>query len=118
MMGKHVSEAFREVHSSKKYKTTGKDRIQMLVEQYRTEARWLKAVQHLRDAGKLNDSPTDIGSLIKEVTQDTLTECRDEIADALFKWGWKQIARGITAGLPERYKEQLLQKQFEEVKDG
>jgi hypothetical protein len=113
MMGKHVSEAFREVHRSKKYKTTGKDRIQMLVEQYRTEARWQKAAQHLRDVGGLTDSPKDIGQLIKFVTHDVLEECREEIADALFKWGWKQISRGITAGLPEWYKEQLLQKQFE-----
>jgi hypothetical protein len=117
MMGKHVSESFREVHRGKKYKTSNKDIIETLKERYRTEARWHKAVQHLREAGALFDSPQDIGSLIKEVNQDILTECTEEIADALFKWGWKQIARGITAGLPEWYKEQLLQKQFEEVKD-
>jgi hypothetical protein len=114
MMGKHVSESFKEVHQSKKYKTSGKDRMQMLVEQYRTEARWQKAAQHLRESGVLTDSPKDIGALIKEVTQDTLTECREEIADALFKWGWKQISRGITAGLPEWYKQKLVEKQFEE----
>jgi hypothetical protein len=114
MMGKHVSESFKEVHQSKKYKTSGKDRIQMLVEQYKTEARWQKAAQHLKEAGGLTDSPKDIGQLIKFVTHDVLEECREEIADALFKWGWKQISRGITAGLPEWYKQKLMDKQFEE----
>jgi hypothetical protein len=116
MMGKHVSEAFKEVHQSKKYKTSNKDIIETLKERYRTEARWQKAAQHLREIGVLTDHPSDIGSLIQEVTQDVLTECRDEIADALFKWGWKQISRGITSGLPEWYKQKLMEKQFEEEK--
>jgi hypothetical protein len=115
MMGKHVSESFREVHQSKKYKTSNKDIIESLKEKYRTEARWQKAAQHLRESGVLTDSPKDIGALIKEVITDTQDECSIEIAEILYKWGWKQISRGITAGLPEWYKEQLLQKQFEDT---
>jgi hypothetical protein len=113
MMGKHVSEAFKEVHRSKKYRTSNKDIIEDLKERYRTEARWEKAVQHLREVGKLEDSPTDIGPLLKEVNQDVLTECQDEIREVLFKWGWKQISRGLTAGLPEWYKQKLMEKQFD-----
>lgn len=112
LMAKHVSEAFKEVHRKKSYKTSNKDIIVSLVEHYKTEARWQKAIQHLRDDGRLLDSPRDIGSLIKEVNLDVLAECKEEIAEALFKWGWKQISRGITAGLPEWYKEKLLEKQF------
>jgi hypothetical protein len=112
LMGKYVSEAFREVHRKKKYKTTQKDVVQSLIENYRTDARWQKAVQHIRDEGKLEDSPTDIGSLIKEVCVDVHEECKDEIQEILFKHFWKQIARGITAGLPEWYKETLIEKQF------
>ncbi len=113
LMGKHVSEAFREKHGSKKYRTSNKDIIQSLIERYRTEARWQKAVQHLREAGTLLEEPKDIGALIKEVNIDTQDECSIEIAEILYKWGWKQISRGITAGLPEWYKNQLMEKQFE-----
>jgi hypothetical protein len=112
LMAKYVSEAFREVHRKKKYNSSRKDVIQNLVEHYRTDARWQKAVQHIRDEGKLEDSPTDIGSLIKEVCVDVHTECKEEIQEILFKHFWKQIARGITAGLPEWYKETLIEKQF------
>jgi hypothetical protein len=113
MMAKYVSEAFKEVHRKKTYKTPGKDFVQNLVERYRTTARWQKAVIHLREAGKIEDSPKDIGSLIKEVSTDVHKECAEEIKEALFKHFWKQINRGITAGLPEWYKETLLKKQFE-----
>jgi hypothetical protein len=114
MMGKHVSEKFKEVHQSKKYKTSNKDIIETLKDKYRSEARWQKAVQSIRDSGLLHDSPKDIGALIQYVNLDILAECSDEIKEALFKWGWKQISRGITAGLPEWYKQKLMEKQFEE----
>jgi hypothetical protein len=114
MMGKYVSEKFKEVHRKKTYRVSNKDIVATLIEAYKTEARWRKAVHHLRDMGELEDSPRDIGKLIKEVQSDVLEECQDEIKEALFKWGWKQIYRGLTSGLPEWYKEQLLEKQFEE----
>lgn len=114
LMGKYVSEQFKEVHQKKKYKTTNKDIIQSIKESYRTEARWQKAVQHLDEAGKLEHDPKDIGRLIKAVNQDVLEECTEEIKEALFKWAWKQISRGITAGLPEWYKEKLIKEQFGE----
>jgi hypothetical protein len=55
----------------------------------------------------------DIGPLLKHVSYDVLEECEDELREALFKHYWKQISRGITAGLPEWYKAKLLDKQFE-----
>ena len=116
MMGKYVSEKFKEVHRTKTYKTSNKDIIQTLIESYKTEARWLKAIHHLRDIGELEDSPRDIGKLIKEVQCDVYEECQDEIRESLFKWGWKQVSRSLTRGLAEWYKEQLLEKQFEEEK--
>jgi hypothetical protein len=75
--------------------------------------RWEKAVERLRDAGKLEGSPRDIGALIKEVPADVLEECEHEIRDILFRHFWPQISRGITAGLAEWYKEQLTQAQFQ-----
>ena len=117
MMGKYVSEKFKEVHRTKTYKTHNKDIIASLIEAYKTEARWRKAIHHLRDMGELEDSPRDIGQLIKEVQSDVYEECQDEIKEVLFKWGWKQICRGLTGGLPEWYKELLLEKQFEEEEE-
>jgi hypothetical protein len=113
MMGKYVSERFKEVHRTKKYRTSNKDIIETLVEMYKTEARWLKAIHHLRDMGEIENSPRDIGKLFKEVHSDVRAECEDEIKEILFKWAWKQVGRGITRGLAEWYKEQLLEKQFE-----
>ena len=118
LMAKYVSEAFKEVHNKKTYKTSGKDFTQTLVERYRTTARWQKAIQHLKERGELEDSPTDIGGLIKEVIIDVLMECEPEIKELLFQHYWKQIARGLTAGLPEWYKKMLLDKQFEGENDG
>ena len=114
MMGKYVSEVFKEVHRTKKYKTTSKDIIETLSDMYKTEARWLKAIHHLRDMGELEDSPRDIGKLLKEVQTDVYNECEDEIKEILFKWAWKGLGRGLTRGIAEWYKEYLLEKQFEE----
>lgn len=113
-VGKFVSEAFKEVHNKewKKSNPTGKDFIQILIEQYRSESRWNKAVQHLRESGQLEGSPKDIGSLINEAKRDTKEECSDEIKEKLFAHFWKQIERGITAGLPEWYKEKLMESEF------
>lgn len=115
LMGKHVSEAFKEIHQNTWRQAnpgTG-DIVQILGEKFRTSARWQKAVQHLREAGMLEESPRDIGNLIKETQRDVLKECEDEIKASLFKYAWPHIQRKITAGLPEWYKEELLKKQFE-----
>lgn len=115
LMGKFVSEAQKEV-IQRHFKTAnpGKaDIIDSIIQSYGTPARWQKAVQHLRERGTIEDSPRDIGNLIKEAPEDVLKECADDIRDALMKWAWPQIRRGITHGLPEWYKQLLLDKQFE-----
>lgn len=113
-LGKFVSEAFKEVHAAdwKERNPGGKDFVQTLIEKYRADARWQKAVQHLRDAGKLEGSPRDIGLLIREVPADILKECGGEIKDALFAHFWKDIQRGVVAGLPEWYKSELAATAF------
>ncbi len=114
LMGKHVSEAFKEEHSNawRKSNPTGGDIILQIGGKYCHPGRWSKAVQHLRDAGRLEDSPKDIGLLIKEVPEDVMRECAMEINEELMKWAWPKIRREITRGLPGWYKEQLLEKQF------
>lgn len=117
LMGKHVSEAFKEVHQKdwKERNPVGKDTIGALISAYKSHARWEKAIQHLRERGELTDSPKDIGPLMKEVADDVKEECIDEIKERLFKWAWPQIQRAISGGLPDWYKSKLLEKQFENV---
>lgn len=86
--------------------------LEMLIDRYRTEARFAKAVQHLREAGTLEGSPRDIGALLKEVQRDVEKECADEIKDALYRWAWPQINRAVTGGLPQWYKDKLVNDQF------
>lgn len=115
LLGKFVSEKFREAHGQDwKDRHPGQNDILICLQhKYGTIARWQKAVQHLREANLLEDSPRDIGLLLKEVNRDTLEEEKEAMMEELFKWGWKSISRGLTRGLPEWYKEELLEKQFE-----
>jgi hypothetical protein len=116
MIGKYVSEAFKEVHRKdwKKSNPSKKDLYGTLIEMHRSEARWNKAIQHLTEDGLIEDEPRDIGPLIKEIQRDTLEECEESIKHILFKHAWPQIQRGIINGFPEWYKKKLLEKQFEE----
>lgn len=113
LFGKYVSEAFKEVHKGDwRAENPGKgDIVDRLVEKYRTPARWSKAVQHLRDDGKLTNSPKDIGPLIVEAQADIRKECEEEMKDILFKWAWKNVAHRLVGGLPQWYKDELLNSQ-------
>ena len=50
---------------------------------------------------------------MREVPQDILKECGEEIKERLFKHFWSRISRGTTRGLPKFYKEKLAKKSFE-----
>jgi hypothetical protein len=110
LKAKVVREDFKEVHRAAwgEANPNSKDIVNALIDSYRTEARWNKAVQHLRDEGKLLDAPQDIGELLKAVNMDILEEEADTIKEILFKHFWKDIARGTTRGLPEWYKRKLM----------
>lgn len=119
LMGKYVSEAFKEKHGQTAYgKPSFGSVIDRLVGMLRTEARWQKAVQHLREAGVITDSPKDIGAVIKEVHTDVMKEEVDFIKDALFKEFRKDILGGVCRGVAEWYKARLLTRQFEAVPEG
>lgn len=115
LFAKYVCDGFKELNSKefRKSNPTRGDIVQGLIERYKTEPRWLKAVQHLREAGQIADSPADIGALMKEVQADIDKECRDEIAEALLRWALPQIKRASCSGLPQWYKDRLLSSQFE-----
>jgi hypothetical protein len=115
LFGKFVSEAFKEVHR----KAWGEsnpgptDIIHRLGEMYANGARYQKALVHLREAGQIEDSPRDIGKLIREIPVDVLKECEDDIKEALFKYAWPHISRIIIREVPTWYKDLLLRQQFE-----
>ncbi len=115
LLGKYVSEAFKEIHQVewRKENPTSKDIIVAIGDQFRTPARWNKAIQHLRELGQIEDSPRDIGKIIKEIPADVLKECQLEIQAELWKWAWPHIQRGLITGFPQWYKDQLVAKQFE-----
>ena len=113
MAGKYVSEQFKEVHRKtwSGNNTTG-GKWALFKENYRTEARWAKAVQHLKEAGRLEGTPRDIGQLIVEVREDIVEEEMEAIKDFLFKQFGDELMRRSTVGLPEWYKNKLLEDSF------
>ena len=111
MMGKYVSEQFKE--SAKR--PAGKevtDILSDLILEYKTEARWQKAVQHLREDGKLENSPKDIGSLVKEIQFDLTEEEELSIRKRLFDYFMPKLLKGVVGGMPEWYKKQLMESAF------
>jgi len=119
LMAKYVSENFKEVHSKdwKIRHPSGKDYVQGIIDDLATEARWMKAVQHLREAGEIENVPQDIPILMKEISRDVYEECGEEIKEKLFKHYWKQINKGLTKGMPEWYKALLAQEALNEDSD-
>jgi hypothetical protein len=114
LIGKYVSEAFKEVHGAewREANPTKNDVIAHLIASYKTPARWNKAIQHLKEAGKLTQSPKDIGALIREVQDDIEAEEKEEIKNKLYANAIQHIKRGVVGGLPEFYKEYLMKEQF------
>ena len=119
LMGKYVSEAFKEKHAAGKGSNpTKSDVVQFLIKELNTEARWQKAVQHLREAGKLEEGPKAIGALMKEVKADVLKEEREYITEKVMQNVMPQVMRAIGAGLPEWYKTKLMQEAFDGTNSG
>lgn len=116
LMAKFVSESFKEVHKSDwKISNPGNaDILQIITTKYTSQARWNKSIQHLKERGELDNSPKDIGNLIKEVQNDIKSECKEDIKEELWSWAKDKILRGAVRGLPEWYKEELVKSQFDD----
>lgn len=109
---KFVSEKFKEQIGQKVRQ--GKAVLPDFFESFRTEARWQKAIQHLRDDGLLSNEPKDIGPLIKEIQRDLVEECQETIMHYLYNHFIQQILRKVIAGFPEYYKEYLVKEAYDE----
>lgn len=108
-VAKVVRDDFKERHTKEWKRKKGlNDRINSFLESFRTEARWRKAVQHLKDNGDLEFQPRDIGKLVKEIQKDILEEEKENIKNELFEIYKKAILRKAVAGFPEWYKKELI----------
>ena len=114
LFAKVVSDAFREKHSKDWRERNQPGGIQGIIDTYRTEARWQKAVQHLTEDGVLKHCPTDIGPLMKEVSCDFIAECKEEVKEELWKLFGKKITKCVGGGLAQWYKAQLQESVFDE----
>lgn len=108
LMGKLVRPEFKEVHSKdwRKRNPGNTDFVTELGASVGTTARWRKAVQHLMEAGVLVNAPQDIPALMREVSEDILSD-RDHMAAELFKHFQRDLQKAATRGLPEWYKAEL-----------
>lgn len=79
------------------------------IRSFKSEPRWQKAIQHLKEEGRLTNSPKDIGELIKEVQKDIAEEEKDNIIHFLYRHYIKDILRVSTQGFVEWYKNKLLE---------
>jgi len=114
-MGKYVSEKFKEKHRTEwKGSFTSKGKLELFIESFRSEARWQKAVQHLKEKGELEGSPRDIGKLMIEIKKDIMEEEEENIKDNLLKIFKEDILRKSVRGFPEWYKKQLFQRSLNE----
>lgn len=113
MAGKFVSENFKEVHRERwGAEENGKSRMEVFFDSFRTPARWEKAVQHLQERGELENEPRDIGKLFKEVQMDIEAEEMEEVKTFLWNEFKGELKRKSTAGMPEWYKERLMERAF------
>lgn len=118
MFCKCVRSDFKEKNDKAQREFKGWD-LNTFLMSFKTEARWLKAVQHLKEAGQLENAPKDIGALIQEIQKDLVTEEKENIQHALYRAYIKDIIRIAISGFPEWYKERLLnvQERPDELQD-
>jgi hypothetical protein len=108
LCGKYVRDDFKEKNQVAHKKLSNQGKLEDLKQELRSEVRWGKAVQALRDNGQLVDEPKDIGPLMKYINQDIEVEEKEYIKDKLYNIYKKELLRSATYGFPEWYKEKLL----------
>jgi hypothetical protein len=115
LMGKFVSEAFKEKHQRdwKVRNPAQTDVIELISSSLRTEARWNKAIQHLKERGEFTGEVKDIGPLMDEICKDIEAEEQEYIKEKLYQWAKRAILRKCAAGFPEWFKDKLLKEQFD-----
>jgi hypothetical protein len=113
MSGKFVSDVFKERNGVNWKENSHGNKWEIYKQSFCTEARWLKAIQHLRDAGKLYNEPKDIGNITKEIQKDIIEEEKENIKEFLWNEFNEELLRKAKCGMPAWYKKYLLEQSFE-----
>lgn len=105
---KLVKDEFKErmVKKEKSIKQDSKteDAVREFFESFATEARWTKAIQHLKEDGIISrDTPENIGLIIKEIQRDTLEEEENFIKENLWVLYKRMFLRTLTEKFPKWY---------------
>lgn len=108
VFAKVVAQEFKELTESrpKRLRTDALD-LDGVSHELRSEARWEKARQYLRDRGELQGNSRDIGKVIRRVHEDILDEEWSRISERLAAKAWKHVSKGVTTGLADWYHEKL-----------
>lgn len=104
VFAKLVRPAFKERHKEHWKPEAG---LPAYLATFSNEARWAKAVIHAREEGLLENSPRDIGALMRLLAEDIEAEEGPTIREDLYKLFRKEIIRAAGRGFPEWYKSQL-----------
>ncbi len=112
-LGKYLSKEFQETKKINlaEFSSFNK-KIEIISDIFRTEARWNKAVQKLRDSGMLENSEKDIGKIIKEIQNDIIEEESEYIKKLLYDEFKRYILLNSVKGFSEWYKNLLFEKLF------
>lgn len=111
MVGKYVSQQFREIQKVRAPSTSDQSDwpsyVLSLTDAVSVPARWEKAIQRLGEQGKLTDSPQDIGPIIKEVQADIEVEAESWLKDKLYEKAIPRILKDSARNIALWYKERL-----------
>ena len=112
MQAKLVRQEFKEVKARGNRTPAAKGSIEETVQEafaaFCTEARWDKAIQHLKEDGKIVGSNTDIGPIIKEIQKDVMEEEGEYVKEMLWTLYRKRFLTAVVDGFPRYYQERLL----------
>lgn len=111
--GKYVRDSFKEENKSNW--AGQRDIVSQIVARFKTTARWEKALNHASENGSLVNNMKDMKLLLDELERDLLEECESSIKEMLWQHYQRDIIKGVRSGMPEWYKQRLLEEQFEDV---
>ena len=108
---KLVTPDFRESHAMKQHKeqATPETAITAVGQAYSLPARFHKAYQHLRDAGKLKGDDVDFFRIKEELDNDLEREAREEVTAYLWAELAPYVKRACRTGFDEWYKQKLAE---------
>ena len=107
MAGKYVRSEFKERNGGEwAGKKVGVEQIKLNIPKITI---WQKSIQHLRDDGKLQNNMKDMAILIDEVKKDFVEEQKEFMKEELWEVYGRAITGEVVKGLPEYYKDRLLE---------